>query len=262
MSALFLDELPLVRVNTFYLRLTDVPFYETGFSNASLVNLTNVNGTNAIIPGPVGTLPLDQFIYYIIGALVLIICSFAIWAIVKAMIFPTRYLETTRSFATLDAPPPYKTRKSPATARVNTIVRDELGRHRAETKYQIKGYHPPILVEKPNLPIPVVREITDADNPDDGTTLLDIGAWENLVKEKAKLNITIANLQRIAEARRKAGELGAVSPRLLAALQKRANVENSINATYERFKERRGEWSAEEWRVVELIMEYSRRSTV
>jgi hypothetical protein len=259
MSVLFLDELPLVRVDTFYLRLTDVPFYETGFSNASLVNLTNVNGTNAIIPGPVGTLPLDQFIYYIIGALVLIICSFAIWAIAKAMIFPTRYLETTRSFATLNAPPPYRTRRPPATARVNTIVRDELRRHRTETKYQINGYHPPTLAEKPNLPIPVVREIVDADNPDDGTALLDIGAWESLVKEKAKLNITIANLQRIAEARRKAGELGAISPRLRAALQKRAEVENSINATYERFKERRGEWRAEEWRVVELIMEYSRQ---
>jgi len=262
MSVLFLDELPLVRVDTFYLRLTDVPFYETGFSNASLVNLTNVNGTNAIIPGPVGTLPLDQFIYYIIGALVLIICSFEIWAIFVAMISPKRYLEKTRPFESVDAPPPYRARRPPAPARVNTIVRDELGRYRTETKYQTNGYPEPSLVAKPNLPLPVVREIADPENSDDGMALQDIGSWEKLVMEKGKLNITIANLQRIAEARRKAGELGAINPRLQAALQKRAQVENSINATYERFRERRGEWSAEEWQVVELIMEYSRRSAI
>lgn len=264
MSVLFLDELPLVRVETFYLRLTDVPFYETGFSNASLVNLTNVNGTNAIIPGPVGTLPLNQFIYYIIGALVLIVCSYAIWAILKAMIFPKRYLETMRigKLKDSDPPPPYRARRSPAHATLNAIVKDELGRHRTDTRYQTTGYPEPSLVEKPNLPLPVVRELENPDDPDDGTIMQDIGQWEALVKDKAKLDVTIANLQRIAEARKKGGEAGAINPRLLQKLQERARIENSINATYERFRGRRGEWSPEEWQVVELIMEYSRKSTV
>lgn len=262
MSALFLDELPLVRVDTFYLRLTDVPFYETGFSNASLVNLTNVNGTNAIIPGPVGTLPLDQFIYYIIGALVIIFCSVAIKDVFNAIIFPRRYSEKTRTSASLDAPPPncpppYKARRPPAPARVNTIVRDELRRYRTQPKYQTEGYAEPPLIDKPNLPLPVVGEVVDPDDPGDGTASQDINTWETLVKEKAKLNITIANLQRIAEARIKAGEFGVVSPRLQAALQQRAKVENSINAMYERFKERREDWSPEEWQVIDLIMEYS-----
>ena len=261
MSVQFLDELPVVRVENFYLRLIDVPFYETGFSNASLVNLTNANGTNAIIPGPVGTLPLDQFIYYIIGALVLIFCSAGIWAIGKAIIQPKRYFENTRTSASLDPPPPYRARRPPPPARVNTIVRDELGRHRSERKYQSDGYPEPSLVAKPNLPLPVVIEVP-AGNSDDGTALQDIEEWENLVKEKAKLNITVANLRRISQAQRQAGEGGTGNPRLQTALQRWAQVENSINAAYERFKARREEWSAEEWQVVESIMEYSRRSTV
>lgn len=262
MSVLFLDELPLVRVETFYLRLTDVPFYETGFSNVSLVNLTNANGTNAIIPGPVGTLPLNQFIYYIIGALVIIFCSVGIWTIFKAILHPKKYFQETNTSASLDLPPPYRARRPPPPARVNIVVRDEVRRRRTESRYQPNGHAELSLVAKPNLPLPIVREIVDPENSDDGMALQDIGAWENLVKEKAKLNNTIRNLQRIAQARRQAGELGAVNPRLQAALQRRTQVENSINATYGRFRERRGEWSAEEWRVVELIMEYSRHSTV
>jgi hypothetical protein len=141
-------------------------------------------------------------------------------------------------------------------------VREELGRYRTEPKYHIEGFSEPSLVVQPNLPLPVVREIVDADNLEDGMTLQEIGAWENMVKEKAKLNVTIVNLQRIERARRQAGELGAINPRLQAALQRRAQVERLINATYERFIQRRGEWSAEEWQVVELIMKYSRQSTV
>jgi hypothetical protein len=260
MSVQFLDELPLVRVETFYLRLTDVPLYETGFSNASLLNLTNANGTNAIIPGPVGTLPLDEFIYYIIGALVIIFCILGIWAIFKAIIRPKRFYEETRTSTSPDLPPPYRAKRPPPPARVNTIVRDQLGRRRSEPKYQSDGYPDPSPVVKPNLPLPVVTEVP-AGNAD-GTAMQDIGEWEKLVKEKAKLDNTIANLQRIAQARKQAGEGGTINPRLHAALQKRAQVQNSINATYERFNKRREEWSAEEWQVVESIMEYSRRSTV
>jgi len=261
MSVQFLDELPLVRVENFYLRLTDVPLYQTGFSNASLVNLTNANGTNAIIPGPVGTLPLDEFIYYIIGALVIIFCILGIWDIFKAVIRPQRFYKETRTSASPDLTPPYRAKRPPPPARLNTILRDQLGRRRREPKYQSNGYADPSPLVKPNLPLPVVIEVP-AGNSDDESALQDIGEWEKLVKEKAKLDNTITNLQRIAQAQKQAGEGGMINPRLQAALQKRARVQNSINATYERFNARRGEWSAEEWQVVESIMEYSQRSTV
>lgn len=254
----FLDELLVVRTNMFFLRLANVPFHDSGFSDSSLAQPYNGKRTSSFIPGPIGTLPVDQFIYYLIGALVLLICSVAIWTIFKAMLFPRRYFESTKTLTSIDPPPPYRARRPPASARVNTIIRDELGRHRTETKYQTNGYPEPPPVVKPNLPLPLVREIVVADNSDDGWALQDIGAWENLVKEKAKLNVSISNLQRIDEARRQGGEFGAINPRLQAALLERAKVENEINATYERFRAKREEWKAEEWQVVELIMEYSR----
>jgi hypothetical protein len=246
MSVLFLDELPLVHMETFYLRLIDMPFYETGFSNASL------------IPGPVGTLPLDQFIYCIVGALAIIFCIIGNWASIQAMRHPKTKIPP--SLGT----PPYKTRRPPVAAVVSTIVRDELGRHRTDSRYpQPEGSYPePSLLAKPNLPIPVVQEVPDSENSGDGMGLQNIGEWENLVKEKAKLNITITHLQRIAQARSQSGEVSASKARLRAALERRAKVQNLINAAYERFKERKETWSGEEWEVVELIMKYSDHSTV
>ena len=133
------------------------------------------------------------------------------------------------------------------------MARGEVGKLRTEPKYQADGFLDSSLAAKPNLPIPVVMEISNPERPGTGIDARDIEAWGNLVKEKESLNITIANLERLAQTRQQAGQQG-TNPRLLGALQRRAEVENLINATYERFKERRAEWSAEEWQVIELIM--------
>jgi len=142
---------------------------------------------------------------------------------------------------------------------VSAVARGEVGKLRTEPKYQGDGFLEPSLLAKPNLPIPVVMEISDPEQPGTGIDARDIEAWGNLVKERESLNITIANLERLAQARGQAGQQGTMNPRLLAALQRRAEVANSINATYEKFRERRAEWSAEEWQVIELIMQHSPR---
>lgn len=208
------------------------------------------------MPKPVGSLPLNHFIYYIIAALVILLSSFSIWAIFRALLSPRKYLLAHLSAREKD-PPPYRARRPPAPSSVASFVREEVRRHRslAKYQYQVNSHRDAWIMEKPNLPLLVDGEVIAPGNGAD--TFLDVPAWENEVKEKARLKTTIANLQRIAQARKDAGEQVAINPRLLAALQRRAKVENSINAAYERFRERRAEWTEEEWRVVEQIMECS-----
>ena len=252
MSAIVLDELPWPRVDTSRSRPTE-------FSNLPLVKPSNINERSTTIPGSVGTLPLDHFIYILIGVLVFLCCSFSIWDIFKAMISPRKYLGTIGSKASANVATPYRERKPPAPRRVNTMARGEVEKYRTQPRYQADGFLEPSPVQKPNLPLPVVREMENPEQLGAGINMRDIEAWGNLVKEKEKLNVTIANLERLTQARKQAGQLGAIDPRLHAALQRRADVENSINVTYEGFRGRRGEWSTDEWQVVELIMQYSPR---
>jgi hypothetical protein len=105
----------------------------------------------------------------------------------------------------------------------------------------------------------VVTEIVHPDQPGTGIDSRDIEAWGNLVKERGSLKITIANLERLAQARQQAGQQGSINPKLLAARQRHTEVQHSINTTYEKFRDKRAEWSAEEWQVIELIMQHSPR---
>lgn len=248
MSVIFLGEIRSFDVDTSRSR--------TELSNGSLLKLRNIHERSTLVPKPVGILPLDKFIYIIIGVLVFLCCSFSLWAIFNAMRSPRRYFETMRSEANVDVAPPYREKRPPASRRVSAMVRGEVGKLRTQPIYQADLE--PSLMAKPNLPLPVVKEIAEPEQPRTGIKPRDIEAWGVLVKEKESLNITIANLERLTQARKQAGDMGAVNPRLLAALQRRADVENSINATYERFKQR-GEWTTEEWQTIELIMQYSPR---
>ncbi|EHL02288.1 hypothetical protein M7I_1631 [Glarea lozoyensis 74030] len=94
---------------------------------------------------------------------------------------------------------------------------------------------------KPNLPLPVVQKETHQEQPEPGLDVCDIETWSDLVKEKSKLDIAISNWERVSQAQTRAGQ---------------PVVENLINATFERFKEKRGEWSTQEWQVIEQIMQY------
>lgn len=255
MSVTFLNELPLLGVDT-------PSTWPTEPSKVSAIKLSNIH-ERSTIPAPVGILPLDHFIYILIGVLVFLCCSVTLWAIFKAIKSPRRYFEAMRSEASAYIAAPYRERKPPAPGRVNAKAREEVGKLRDEPKYQGDRYLEPSLAAKPNLPLPVVMKIADPEQPGTGVDAHDIKAWGNLVKEKESLKITITNLERLVQARQQAGQQagqqGTINPRLLAAMQRRAEVQNSINATYERFRERRAEWSAEEWQVIELIIQHSPR---
>jgi hypothetical protein len=248
---MFLDQLLSFDVDTSY----SLP---TQLSDGFLIKSRNIH-ERSTVPGPVGILPLDHFIYIIIGVLVFLCCSFSLWSIFKTIKSPRTYFEAIRSEAATNVASPFREKKAPPPGRVSAMARGEVGKLRAQPIYQADGFLEPSLMAKPNLPLPVVREIAEPEQPGAGMEAVDIEAWGALVKEKESLNITIANLERVAEVRKQTGEFGAMNPRLLTALQRRAEVENSINAAYEKFKQRRGEWSTDEWQVVELIMKYSPR---
>jgi hypothetical protein len=250
MSAIFPDQLP---------SLIDTSRSPTEFLDVSLLKLSNIRERSPTIPEYVGTLPLRHFIYILIGVLVFLCCSFSIWQIFRIIISPRKYLEQMRSESRPDVTSPYREKRPPVPRRVNTTTRGEVEKYRAQERYQADGFLEPLLVANPNLPFPVEREIqvADLEQPRAGINTHEIEAWGNLVKEKEKLNTTIANLERLTQVQNQAGSLGAIDPRLHAALQRRAEVEKAINAGYNGFRERRGEWRTEEWQVVELIMQYS-----
>jgi len=177
------------------------------------------------------------------------------------MMSPRKYLERMRSEVADDVIFPYREKRLPVPERVNTMARGEVEKYRTQGRYQADGLLEPLLVANPNLPFPVEREIqvADSEQPRAGINMHEIDVWGNLVKEKQQLNITVANLERLAHAQKQAGTLGAIDPRLHAALQRRAELENAINVAYSGFRERRGELLTEEWRVMELIMQYSPR---
>lgn len=253
MSVVLLDQLPSFHADTSESRPSES-------SNVAVITLNNIHQRSATIPGPVGALALDHFIYILIGVLVLLCCSVSIWNIFKAIISPRQYFKTTlENQPRVDVVSPYRSKQPPAPVRVNAIARDEVQKCRTQQRYQADGFLERLLVEKPNLPLPVAGEVASPKPSRPGTNIRDIEAWGNLVQQKKAVDITIANLERLAQAERRAGQLGAINPRLHAALQRRADIENSIKATYEAFKERRGEWSNEEWQVIELIMQYSPR---
>jgi hypothetical protein len=253
MSVVFLDELPLFRMDTSHSRPSQ-------FLNVSVMTLNGIHQRSTTIPGPVGTLPLDYFIYILIGVLVLLCCSFSIWNIFKAMISPKKYFKTMRNEPSVDVVSLYRAKKPPAPGRMNAMARDEVQKYRTQQRYQADGFLERSLVEKPNLPLPVGGKATGPEaRSGPGITIGDIEAWGNLVQEKEAVNVTIANLERLAQAERRAGQMGATDPRLHAALQRHADIENSIKATFEGFRGRRREWSTEEWQVIELIMQYSPR---
>ncbi|CZR66371.1 uncharacterized protein PAC_16272 [Phialocephala subalpina] len=249
MSVMYLDELSL-----FSVAAPRSP--PTELSNLPPIELRNIH-ERSTIPAPVGILPLDHFIYILIGVLVFLCCSIALWTIFKAVKSPKRYYEAMRPEASAHVAAPYRSRNSPPPWRVNAKVKEEVRKLKDEPKYQGDGFLEPSLAAKPNLPIPVVMEIVDPEQPGTGMDSRDIEAWGNLVKERESLKMTIANLERLARARQQAGQQGSINPRLLAGRQRHAEVQNSINATYEKFRERRAEWSAEEWQVIELIMQHS-----
>jgi hypothetical protein len=251
MSVMYLDELSLFGVAT----PSSLPIE---LSNLPPVKLRDIH-ERSTIPAPVGILPLDHFIYILIGALVFLCCSVALWTIFKAAMSPKRYHEAMRSEASPYVAAPYRSQNSPPTRIVNAKVREEVGKLRNEPKYQGDGFLEPSLAAKPNLPIPVVTEIVHPDQPGTGIDSRDIEAWGNLVKERGSLKITIANLERLAQARQQAGQQGSINPKLLAARQRHTEVQHSINTTYEKFRDKRAEWSAEEWQVIELIMQHSPR---
>jgi len=211
------------------------------------------------IPAPIGILPLDHFIYILIGVLVFLCCVIALWDTIKTVKSPKRYYEAMKSQARVHVAAPYKSRHILPPGRVNARMRDEVRRLRVEPKYQGDGFLDPSMTAKPDLPIPVVMEKVKPEQSGTGLDSLDIETWGNLVKERESLRITIANLERLTQVKQQAGQLGSINPRLLAARQRYAEVQNSINATYEKFREKRAEWSAEEWQIIELIMQHSPR---
>jgi hypothetical protein len=211
------------------------------------------------IPAPVGILPLDHFIYILIGVLVFLCCIVALWNTFKAAQSPKKYYHAMRSQARVQVAAPYKSRYSLPPGRVNAKMREEVRKLKDEPKYQGNGSLEPSLTTKPDLPIPVVIEKVKPELSGTGSDSLDIEAWGKLVKERETLKVTITNLERLRQMQQQAGQLGSTNPRLLAARQRQAEVQNSIGTTYERFREKRAELSAEEWQVIELIMQHSPR---
>jgi hypothetical protein len=211
------------------------------------------------IPAPVGILPLDHFIYILIGVLVFLCGIIALWNTFKAAKSPKKYYQAMRSQAGAHVAAPYKSRYSLPPGRVNAKMRAEVRKLKEEPKYQGDGSLGPSLTAKLDLPIPVVVEKVEPEQSGIGSESLDIEAWGNLVKERESLKITIANLERLTQVQQQSGQLGSINPRLLAARQRHAEVQNSIGVTYEKFRERRAEWSTDEWQIIELIMQHSPR---
>ncbi|EPE24778.1 hypothetical protein GLAREA_08631 [Glarea lozoyensis ATCC 20868] len=225
---------------------------------SAVVQYSNINTRGTIDPKNVGILPLHVFIYIIIGVLVTLCCSVSIWEILKTLISARRFISQRGLRMNVDAKAKasFRQKRARLPGRVATIAKREVGKYRTQPMYQADGFLDPTLMAKPNLPLPVVQKETHQEQPEPGLDVCDIETWSDLVKEKSKLDIAISNWERVSQAQTRAGQPGANHPRLLATLQRRTVVENLINATFERFKEKRGEWSTQEWQVIEQIMQY------
>lgn len=100
----------------------------------------------------------------------------------------------------------------------------------------------------PDLPIPVVRPQQGNQNE---ITSDEIEEWENLIRERMKVEVLITNLRRVDQARRGAG--GFVHGPTQEAVARRRHLDGDIREISHRLRSRQETLNEEEGRVLDEI---------
>jgi len=206
----------------------------------------------------VGTLPLNQFIYIIIGVVILI-CYFSCDKSIKDLlcIRPKEIFAAEDPTSTSTAVFAQKRRPS---RKISSCMREEISKERDYHAYPRSGGHlEPMFSDVPkDLPLPVAVEAAASEGPSpEHVSAQAITQWELQIGRAMELDLVITNLQRIEQVRREAGASG--DGKLEEARRRRGALIEEINKTAQKFQDKREHWSAVEWTALQQVIEKVQR---
>ena len=212
------------------------------------------NGTISANDLPhVGSIPLTEFIYALVGGLVFLIWLYPIYSFVELVRKEKRDIGMESS-----EPPPFMKKKAPPSTRLQRIARVQI--HNKKAGLSIvpnldSTVSLPIL--RPNLPLPVVtpNEPQGSDYSQGVITSIEVRDCLELVKQRNHIDIMIKNLQRVENARKAfQDENRTTSEKLREALKTRTQIQQEIDSTLNSFVNRRTSLTADEWRILQQVL--------